>query len=63
MDETICTLYLSSQYVGMNLFPTNARRVFPCMDELQASTMISFTFENVPFTEIVSNSGPVDDNS
>lgn len=46
----------------MNLFPTNARRVFPCMDELQAVATISFIFEEVPFDEIVSNSIREDNN-
>lgn len=48
--------------MAMYLFPTNARRVFPCIDELQAHTAISFTFEDVPFNNIVSNTRTEDDN-
>lgn len=53
--------FLSSEYVIMNLFPTNARRVFPCLDEFTAAAPISFSFENFPFDEMISSSQAEDD--
>lgn len=40
----------------MNLHPTNARRVFPCIDEPTEESTISLRFNNVPFDNIVANS-------
>ncbi|XP_026755769.2 aminopeptidase N-like isoform X2 [Galleria mellonella] len=50
--------YDEDTYIAMNLHPTHARRVFPCMDELtQASnTRISFTFNGLDAYTIVTNS-------
>ncbi|KAI8424610.1 hypothetical protein MSG28_003044 [Choristoneura fumiferana] len=49
-------------YLAMNLHATNARRVFPCMDELTEASTISFTFNNIPYNNIVMNSR-LEDNS
>nr|ASU92549.1 glutamine aminopeptidase-like protein 11 [Achaea janata] len=48
--------YDGGTYVAMNLHPTNARRVFPCMDEPTEVSIISFTFNNMEYTNLVSNS-------
>ncbi|KAJ2952369.1 hypothetical protein O0L34_g4653 [Tuta absoluta] len=44
------------QYLGMNLYPTHARRVFPCLDELTSLAPVKFNFLNVDFPNMVSNS-------
>ncbi|XP_041970735.1 membrane alanyl aminopeptidase-like [Aricia agestis] len=43
-------------YIAMNLHPTNARRVFPCMDEPTEASTISFTFNNMEYNNMISNS-------
>ncbi|CAK1546282.1 unnamed protein product [Leptosia nina] len=49
--------YESETYVAMNLHPTNARRVFPCIDEPNVQTTISFTFAGVnTYTNVIANS-------
>ncbi|XP_026755599.2 aminopeptidase N-like [Galleria mellonella] len=48
--------YGDSTYIAMNLYPTNARRVFPCMDEPTASSDITFSFKNLNYNFILSNS-------
>ncbi|XP_048007237.1 aminopeptidase N-like isoform X1 [Leguminivora glycinivorella] len=50
----------SSDYYAMNLHATNARRVFPCMDELTEPSTISFTFNNIPYNNIFMNSAQED---
>lgn len=45
-----------SDYVAMNLHPMNARRVFPCMDEPSLRSRITFTFNNMEYETMVSNS-------
>ncbi|XP_048007238.1 aminopeptidase N-like isoform X2 [Leguminivora glycinivorella] len=47
-------------YYAMNLHATNARRVFPCMDELTEPSTISFTFNNIPYNNIFMNSAQED---
>ncbi|XP_063619790.1 aminopeptidase N-like [Cydia splendana] len=47
-------------YMAMNLHATNARRVFPCMDELTEPSTISFTFNNIPYNNIFMNSAQED---
>ncbi|KAM3967321.1 membrane alanyl aminopeptidase [Aphomia sociella] len=47
--------YGDNNYLAMNLHPTNARRVFPCMDEPTESSTISFTFNGLNYNHIVSN--------
>ncbi|XP_063360349.1 aminopeptidase N-like [Cydia amplana] len=47
-------------YLAMNLHATNARRVFPCMDELTEPSTISFTFNNIPYNNIFMNSAQED---
>lgn len=42
--------------MAMNLHPTNARRVFPCMDEPNLATTIAFTFENMEYSNLILNS-------
>ncbi|XP_061710734.1 aminopeptidase N-like isoform X2 [Cydia pomonella] len=49
-------------YLAMNLHATNARRVFPCMDELTEPSTISFTFNNIPYNNIFMNSA-LEDNT
>ncbi|XP_049870319.1 membrane alanyl aminopeptidase-like [Pectinophora gossypiella] len=44
------------EYIGMNMYPTNARRVFPCMDDLRDASNVKFTFIDVPFNNIIANS-------
>ncbi|CAG9795011.1 unnamed protein product [Diatraea saccharalis] len=46
----------------MNLHPTNARRVFPCIDEPTETPLISFTINDVNYQNLISNSNPVNDN-
>ncbi|KAI5638670.1 membrane alanyl aminopeptidase [Phthorimaea operculella] len=46
----------NQQYLGMNLYPTHARRVFPCLDELTSQAPVMFNFMNVDFPNMVSNS-------
>ncbi|OWR41739.1 aminopeptidase N like protein [Danaus plexippus plexippus] len=48
--------YDNSDYVAMNLHPMNARRVFPCMDEPSLRSRITFTFNNMEYETMVSNS-------
>ncbi|XP_013184638.1 membrane alanyl aminopeptidase isoform X2 [Amyelois transitella] len=48
--------YPENTYVAMNLYPTNARRVFPCMDEPTEASVISFTFNNLNYNHLISNS-------
>ncbi|XP_030032718.2 membrane alanyl aminopeptidase [Manduca sexta] len=43
-------------YIGMNLHPTNARRVFPCMDDPTEAATVSFTFIDVDYNNIITNS-------
>ncbi|KAH9643211.1 hypothetical protein HF086_012873 [Spodoptera exigua] len=43
-------------YLAMNLHPTYARRVFPCMDEPTEGSVISFSFEGLDYTHLISNS-------
>ncbi|XP_013142060.1 PREDICTED: membrane alanyl aminopeptidase-like isoform X2 [Papilio polytes] len=49
-------------YLAMNLHPTNARRVFPCIDEPNQSSTIRFTFNNIEYDNLVVNS-MLEDNS
>ncbi|KAG6458907.1 hypothetical protein O3G_MSEX011116 [Manduca sexta] len=42
-------------YIAMNLHPTNARRVFPCMDEPTEASTITISFKNIEQTNIVAN--------
>ncbi|XP_053604247.1 membrane alanyl aminopeptidase-like isoform X2 [Plodia interpunctella] len=49
-------IYPGNTYVAMNLHPTNARRVFPCMDEPTEASTISFTFNNLNYNHLVGNS-------
>ncbi|RVE43926.1 hypothetical protein evm_011437 [Chilo suppressalis] len=46
---------LRHDYLAMNLFPTNARRVFPCIDEPTETSIISFTINEAPYANIISN--------
>ncbi|RVE40353.1 hypothetical protein evm_014997 [Chilo suppressalis] len=46
---------MSVSYLAMNLFPTNARRVFPCIDEPTETSIISFTINEAPYANIISN--------
>ncbi|XP_075971877.1 membrane alanyl aminopeptidase-like isoform X2 [Anticarsia gemmatalis] len=48
--------YDDNSYLAMNLHPIYARRVFPCIDEPTASSMIRFTFNGLDYTHLVSNS-------
>lgn len=48
--------------MGMNLHPIFARRVFPCMDEPTLTAKFKFTFKNLNYQHIVSNSA-LEDNS
>ncbi|XP_035438240.2 membrane alanyl aminopeptidase-like isoform X2 [Spodoptera frugiperda] len=50
-------------YLAMNLHPTYARRVFPCMDEPTEAPIISFSFEGLhyTYTHLISNSMLVED--
>ncbi|XP_059049748.1 aminopeptidase N-like [Achroia grisella] len=50
--------YGGNSYVAMNLYPTHARRVFPCMDELTQRPNISFSFNGLDYNNIVTNSMP-----
>ncbi|CAB3260804.1 unnamed protein product [Arctia plantaginis] len=43
-------------YLAMNLHPTYARQVFPCMDEPTEQAVIKFTYNNVEFNTLLSNS-------
>ncbi|KAJ8733124.1 hypothetical protein PYW08_001422 [Mythimna loreyi] len=54
--------YDEDSYVAMNLHPTYARRVFPCMDEPTEASSMSFTFNNLDYTHLISNS-QLEDNS
>ncbi|XP_046963465.1 membrane alanyl aminopeptidase-like [Vanessa cardui] len=47
--------YQDTSYVAMNLFPTHARRVFPCMDEPNLSTITTFTFEDMGYDTVFTN--------
>ncbi|CAH2105886.1 unnamed protein product [Euphydryas editha] len=47
--------YGDTEYVAMNLHATNARRVFPCLDEPNLSAVTSFTFEGFDHETILSN--------
>ncbi|XP_047528953.1 membrane alanyl aminopeptidase-like [Vanessa atalanta] len=47
--------YQDTNYIAMNLYPTHARRVFPCMDEPNLSTITTFTFENMGYENIITN--------
>ncbi|CAH0407482.1 unnamed protein product [Chilo suppressalis] len=47
--------YDGGSYLAMNLFPTNARRVFPCIDEPTETSIISFTINEAPYANIISN--------
>ncbi|KAJ0178636.1 hypothetical protein K1T71_005411 [Dendrolimus kikuchii] len=51
-----------TSYIGMNLHPTHARRVFPCMDEPTEASTIRFTFDNMGYTNLIGNS-LLEDNS
>nr|WAK99419.1 aminopeptidase N 9 [Spodoptera frugiperda] len=42
-------------YLAMNLHPTYARRVFPCMDEPTEASIISFSFEGLEYNHLTSN--------
>lgn len=48
--------YDDDSYLAMNLHPTHARRVFPCLDEPTESSLISFNFNNEEHREIIGNS-------
>ncbi|KAJ8733125.1 hypothetical protein PYW08_001423 [Mythimna loreyi] len=48
--------YNQGTYVAMNLNPTYARRVFPCMDEPTEISITSFKFNNLDYNHLVSNS-------
>ncbi|KAJ8727740.1 hypothetical protein PYW07_001859 [Mythimna separata] len=48
--------YDDNSYVAMNLHPTYARRVFPCMDEPTELSIMSFTFNDLDYTHLISNS-------
>ncbi|XP_068631137.1 membrane alanyl aminopeptidase-like [Battus philenor] len=61
LDELGRGLYLGNYdndntYLAMNLHPTFARRVFPCVDEPTESSNIRFTINNVQYDNIVMNS-------
>ncbi|XP_045765828.1 aminopeptidase N-like [Maniola jurtina] len=47
-----------NEYIAMNLHPTNARRVFPCMDEPNLSARyLTFTFKDMDnFARLLTNS-------
>ncbi|CAH2217442.1 jg25470, partial [Pararge aegeria aegeria] len=52
------------EYIAMNLHPNNARRVFPCMDEPNLlTTGLSFTFNDMGFDTILSNTQLVPDST
>ncbi|XP_022125613.2 aminopeptidase N isoform X1 [Pieris rapae] len=49
--------YDGDSYVAMNLHPTNARRVFPCIDEPNIQTTISLTFAGLnSYNHVIANS-------
>ncbi|CAH1647280.1 unnamed protein product [Spodoptera littoralis] len=48
--------YGDNNYLAMNLHPTYARRVFPCMDEPTEASIISFSFEGLDYNHLTSNS-------
>ncbi|KAL4705516.1 hypothetical protein ACJJTC_011458 [Scirpophaga incertulas] len=50
-----------NNYIGMNLSPTNARRVFPCIDELTESPRISIAFNGIEYENLQANSVAEDD--
>ncbi|XP_045494179.1 aminopeptidase N-like [Colias croceus] len=53
--------YETDTYVAMNLHPTNARRVFPCIDEPNVHTTISFNFAGINnYQHVIANSILVD---
>ncbi|XP_014370589.2 membrane alanyl aminopeptidase [Papilio machaon] len=54
--------YDDKTYLAMNLHPTYARRVFPCIDEPNQSSTIRFTFNNIEYDNLVVNS-MLEDNS
>ncbi|XP_050343836.1 aminopeptidase N-like [Nymphalis io] len=47
--------YQDTDYIAMNLHATNARRVFPCMDEPNLSTITTFTFEDMGYETVLTN--------
>ncbi|KAL0882646.1 hypothetical protein ABMA27_001081 [Loxostege sticticalis] len=47
-----------NSYVAMNLHPTNARRVFPCIDELTALATITLSVNGLGDKTIISNTEP-----
>ncbi|XP_063824400.1 membrane alanyl aminopeptidase-like [Ostrinia nubilalis] len=52
----------ANNYLAMNLHPTYARRVFPCIDELTEASTISFAINGVDYPVILSNSLPEENN-
>uniref|UniRef100_A0A2A4J290 Aminopeptidase n=1 Tax=Heliothis virescens TaxID=7102 RepID=A0A2A4J290_HELVI len=48
--------YGDNTYVGMNLHPTYARHVFPCVDEPDVLAAATFMFNDMQYTNIISNS-------
>ncbi|XP_072939971.1 membrane alanyl aminopeptidase-like [Epargyreus clarus] len=44
------------KYLAMNLHPINARRVFPCIDEPNILSTVTFTFNDTDFNHMVANS-------
>lgn len=53
------TIFSFSSYLAMNLHPTYARRVFPCMDEPfvpNTGPLITINFNNPEYNNIIANS-------
>ncbi|XP_049694530.2 membrane alanyl aminopeptidase isoform X1 [Helicoverpa armigera] len=48
--------YDEHTYVGMNLHPTYARHVFPCVDEPDVPAAATFMFNNMQYSNILANS-------
>ncbi|GBP46434.1 Membrane alanyl aminopeptidase [Eumeta japonica] len=48
--------YDDNSYLAMNLYPTHARRVYPCMDLLTAGAPLTMTFHNEEYNNIIGSS-------